>query len=121
MFNIAALKASNVAARGGGNTGTEIILCESLIDVLTFWYASYKNVTSSYGAEGFIDEHLTAFKQHHIALLLIAYDRDAVGDSAAITLSKKLIKASIDCYLINFPKGMDASSYIVSYERRVKI
>jgi DNA primase len=32
---------------------TEIILCEALIDALTFWCAGYRNVTASYGIEGF--------------------------------------------------------------------
>jgi DNA primase len=31
----------------------EIILCEALIDALTFWCAGYRNVTSAYGIEGF--------------------------------------------------------------------
>ena len=35
----------------------EVILCEALIDALTFWCAGYRNVTASYGIEGFTDEH----------------------------------------------------------------
>ena len=35
----------------------EIILCEALIDALTFWCAGYRNVTTSYGVNGFTDEH----------------------------------------------------------------
>ena len=34
----------------------EIILCEALIDALTFWCAGYRNVTSAYGMEGFTDD-----------------------------------------------------------------
>ena len=30
----------------------EIILCESLIDALTFWCAGFRNVTAAYGVEG---------------------------------------------------------------------
>ena len=41
----------------------EIILCESLIDALTFWCAGFRNVTASYGVEGFTKDHLQAFKQ----------------------------------------------------------
>ena len=39
----------------------EIILCESLIDALTFWCAGYRHVTASYGIEGFTAEMLAAF------------------------------------------------------------
>jgi len=31
----------------------EVILCESLIDALTFWSAGFRNVTASYGVQGF--------------------------------------------------------------------
>ena len=103
IFNVEAFKATK-----------EIILCESLIDALTFWCNGYRNVTASYGIEGFTKEHLVAFKQHGIERILIAYDRDKAGEDAAIKLSKKLITEGIDCYRINFPKGMDANEYALS-------
>ncbi len=89
----------------------EIILCESLIDALTFWVAGYKNVTASYGIEGFTKDHMNAFKHYQTERVLIAYDRDTAGNKAAIALADKLIKEGIDCYRIEFPKGMDANEY----------
>jgi len=89
----------------------EIILCESLIDALTFWCAGFRNVTASYGIEGFTDEHLAAFKEHDTERVLIAYDRDAAGETAAEKLSKKLIAEGLDCYRIHVPKGMDVNEY----------
>ncbi|MEJ1334505.1 MAG: CHC2 zinc finger domain-containing protein [Candidatus Sedimenticola sp. (ex Thyasira tokunagai)] len=89
----------------------EIILCESLIDALTFWVAGYRNVTASYGTSGFTDDHLAAFKQHGIKRVLIAYDRDEAGNNAAEQLAKKLIAEGIDCFRVLFPKGMDANEY----------
>jgi len=85
----------------------EIILCEALIDALTFWCAGYRNVTASYGVEGFTAEHLSAFKRHGVERVLIAYDRDDAGESAA----KKLTAEGLDCYRVLFPKGMDANEY----------
>ena len=38
----------------------EIILCESIIDALTFWCAGFRNVTASYGVNGFTDDHRAA-------------------------------------------------------------
>ncbi len=40
----------------------EIILCEALIDALTFWNAGYRNVTSCYGVNGLTEELLAALK-----------------------------------------------------------
>lgn len=89
----------------------EIILCESLIDALSFWCAGYRNVTASYGVEGFTADHLAAFKSHGIKRVLIAYDRDEAGDRAADKLSLQLNAAGLDAYRILFPKGMDANEY----------
>jgi DNA primase catalytic core len=89
----------------------EIILCEALIDALTFWCAGYRNVTSSYGIEGFTEDHLAAFKEHGTQRVLIAYDRDEAGDQGAAKVAERLMAAGIDCYRIQFPKNMDANEY----------
>jgi DNA primase len=89
----------------------EIILCEALIDALTFWCAGYRNVTAAYGTSGFTDDHLAAFKQCGVRRVLIAYDRDEAGDVGAAKLTEKLLSEGIDCYRIQFPKGMDANDY----------
>jgi DNA primase len=103
VWNIEALQASK-----------EIILCEALIDALTFWCAGYRNVTASYGIEGFTEDHLAAFKRHGTERVLIAYDRDDAGEKAAATLSEKLIAVGIECFRIHFPKGMDANEYALT-------
>ncbi len=89
----------------------EIILCESLIDAMTFWCAGFTNVTASYGVEGFTDEHMAAFGRYGIKRVLIAYDRDDAGDRAADKVAVQLIAANIECLRVQFPKGMDANSY----------
>ena len=93
------------------STTPEVVLCEALIDALTFWRAGFHNVTASYGVEGFTADHLAAFKQRRIERVLIAYDRDEAGDRAAEKLSKQLMAEGLDCYRIHFPKGMDANEY----------
>jgi DNA primase catalytic core len=100
VFNVEALSASK-----------EIILCEALIDALTFWCAGFRNVTSSYGVEGFTPDHLAAFKRYGTEHVLVAYDRDDAGNRAAEALSKKLIAEGIACSRVLFPKGMDANEY----------
>jgi len=88
----------------------DLTLC-SLIDALTFWQAGFHNVTASYGVSGFTPDHLAAFSSHGTRRVLIAYDRDAAGDKAAITLAEQLIGLGIECYRIELPKGMDANEY----------
>ena len=100
VWNVAALKASK-----------EIILCEALIDAMAFWVNGFRNVTASYGTSGFTDSHLAAFKRYKTERVLIAYDRDEAGNTAAEKLAKQLNQRGIDCFRINFPKNMDAAEY----------
>jgi DNA primase len=89
----------------------EIILCESLIDALSFWCADYRNVTASYGVNGFTEDHRQAFRRHGTKKVLIAYERDEAGEQAAAALAEELLSMGIDCYRVLFPKGMDANEY----------
>jgi DNA primase len=89
----------------------EIILCESLIDALTFWCAGFRNVTASYGVNGFTDDHRAAFQRHGVKQVWIAYDRDEAGDAAAGRLKEELEALGIGSHRVLFPKGMDANEY----------
>jgi DNA primase catalytic core len=89
----------------------EIILCEALIDALTFWCADFRNVTASYGVNGFTEDHRQAFRKQGVRKVLIAYDRDEAGEKATLELAGELVAMGIDCYRILFPKGMDANEY----------
>jgi len=100
VWNIEAFKASE-----------EIILCEALIDALTFWCAGFRHVTASYGVSGFTKDMEDAFKTNGIKRVLIAYDRDKAGDDAAQKIAERFLDAGIDCYRILFPKNMDANEY----------
>jgi DNA primase catalytic core len=105
VFKIEALTASK-----------EVILCEALIDALTFWCAGFRNVTSAYGVEGFTHDHLAAMKTYGTEHVLVAYDRDDAGDAAAEKLAKKLMAEGIACSRIQFPKGMDANEYALKVQ-----
>jgi DNA primase catalytic core len=88
-----------------------VILCEAVIDALTFWCAGFKNVTTSYGVEGFTDAHLRAFRRYGTERVLIAYDRDEAGDRAAEALAERLMNEGLECLRVVFPHGMDANEY----------
>jgi DNA primase len=89
----------------------EIILCEALIDALTFWCAGFRNVTASYGVNGFTDDHRAALKKHGTQRVTIAYDRDEAGEKAALALAEELMAAGIECFRVLFPRGCDANEY----------
>jgi DNA primase len=89
----------------------DIILCEALIDALTFWCAGYRNVTTSYGVNGFTEEHRAAFQKHGTKRIYIAYDRDEAGEGAAQEHAAQLMAMGIECFRVQFPKGQDANQY----------
>ncbi|MGH7856917.1 MAG: toprim domain-containing protein, partial [Candidatus Binatia bacterium] len=105
VWNVEALQASR-----------EIILCEALLDALTFWCAGYRNVTSAYGTEGITPDHWKAFEKYGTERVLIAYDRDDAGEKAAEKLAKELVARGIGAYRIHFPKGMDANEYALKVQ-----
>jgi DNA primase catalytic core len=100
VFNASALAAEKT-----------VILCEALLDALSFWNAGFRNVTSSYGIEGFTAAHLNAFRRHRTERVLIAYDRDEAGDRAAATLAERLMNEGLECLRVEFPHGCDANEY----------
>ena len=91
-----------------------------MLDALTFWCAGFRNVTTSYGIEGFTDEHHEAFKRFGVERVLIAYDRDDAGERAATKLAERLLAEGIGCYRIQFPRGMDANEYALKVEPATK-
>ncbi|TSJ84654.1 CHC2 zinc finger domain-containing protein [Chitinimonas sp. BJB300] len=100
---------AGLAAAGG-----EVILCEALIDAMTFWVNGLRNVTASYGVNGFTADHLAAFERHAVKRVLIAYDHDEAGDKAALALAKQLQALGLDCWRIRFPHGLDANAYALA-------
>ncbi|MCG8711043.1 toprim domain-containing protein [Brenneria sp. 4F2] len=89
-----------------------VILCESLIDAMSFWVAGYRNVTAAYGVNGFTDEMRQAFIRHGVKQVLIAYDNDPAGNDAAVRLASLLAAEGIVCFRLVFPAGMDANGYL---------
>ncbi len=98
----------------------EIILCEALIDAMTFWSAGYRNVTAAYGVEGFTEDHRAALRQYGTERVYIAYDRDEAGDRAAAKLAEELAAMGIEVLRVKFPKGMDANEYALKVQPAVQ-
>jgi DNA primase catalytic core len=92
---------------------SEIILCESIIDAMSFWVAGYKNVTAIYGTNGFTNYHLDALAKYKTKTVLLALDRDDEGEAAVKKISKKLLESEINVYRCDFPKAtVDANEYL---------
>lgn len=91
---------------------SSVVLCQSVIDALSFWCAGYRNVTATLGHKGFTDEFVEAFKSKGIEKVFIAYRRDADGDEAAEATAAKLMAEGLHCYRVQFPPGLDANEVV---------
>ena len=89
----------------------EIILCEALLDALTFWVNGLRHVTAGFGTAGFTEEMWQAFNHYAIEKVYLAYDNDQAGNQAALNLAPKFAAAGIGVYRVNFPAGMDANAF----------
>ena len=109
VWNLAGVAAATRPALGW-EPGT-VILCEALLDALTFVQAGFSHVTASYGVGGFTADHRAAFQSHGIRRVFIAYDRDDAGDQAATALAATLATEGIGCWRVRFPPGQDANAF----------
>ncbi len=100
VWNEAALKASS-----------EVILCEGLIDAMTFWCVGFRHVIAAYGCNGFTAEHLAALQYYGVKRVLIAFDRDEAGDRGAESVAGDLLEGGIEAWRVRFPQGLDANDY----------
>ncbi|MGH8758997.1 MAG: CHC2 zinc finger domain-containing protein, partial [Burkholderiales bacterium] len=95
----------------GWRDADDVILCEALLDALTFWCAGLRNVTSAYGVNGFTDELLQALIANGTRRVLIAFDADTAGDTAAEAVSERLAAHGLDSARVVFPSGLDANAF----------
>ncbi len=98
-------------AAGFSVAGGELIVCESLIDALTFWRYGLRHVTATFGADGMTDELHAAITSAGVQRVLIAYDRDDAGDRGAEALADRLGGEGIECFRVLFGAGQDANGF----------
>jgi DNA primase catalytic core len=89
----------------------EVILCEAVIDALTFWENGFKNVTTAYGVEGFSEELEEALIAAKVERVFLAFDRDEAGEMGAEKVAARLMARGVECRRVLFPHGQDANEY----------
>ena len=94
----------------------EIILCEAIIDALTFWCAGFRHVTAAYGVEGFTEEMENAIVAAKVERVFIAFDRDEAGERGAEKVAARLMARGVECFRVQFPHGQDANEYALKVQ-----
>ena len=101
-------------ARALAGCDGELVVCESLIDALTFWRHGLRHVTAAFGADGFTEELHKALSEAGVQRVLIAFDRDEAGERGAAALADRLGGDGVECFRVLFPAGQDANSFATS-------
>ena len=92
----------------------EVILCESVIDALTFVRHGVEGATCIFGTQGFTDELFEAIRTANLDAVRIAYDADDSGEKAAKRDAERLQKIGVACYRVRLPLGEDPNSFALS-------
>jgi len=110
VFNLEVLKASD-----------EWILCQSLIDALTFWCAGFRNVTTSYDLHKLPEELIHAISVYQPKRLLIAFEATERGEKVVLSVNKQLDALNVERYQIELPKGMDVNEVAVKHDKHQQV
>jgi DNA primase catalytic core len=94
----------------------EWILCESIIDALSLWVHGFTHVTASYGARGFTPDHWALLRAVKPERVVIAYDNDEAGNSAANELAQRLEPEGIAAWRVELPPNTDVNDVLKSAE-----
>ncbi len=89
----------------------EIILCESVLDALTFWCAGFRNVTCSFGAGNIGEDVWRLFHDVRPSRVILAQDNDPAGNDAARKLAPRLGELGIGVRRVQLPPGCDINAF----------
>jgi DNA primase len=93
----------------------EVVLCESILDALSFHQAGIGTAIPLYGTNGFTPDHFDTLKRERVQRVILALDNDDAGSKATASLKEKLTAAGIAVRVVSFPSGIkDANDLLVS-------
>jgi DNA primase catalytic core len=87
--------------------GGDWIVCEALLDALTLWCHGWRNVTASYGVNGFGPDHWALLTERKPDRVVIAYDADTAGHAQAAALARELAAQGVAVWRATVPEGKD--------------
>lgn len=98
-------------------TDSKVILCESILDALTFHSHGIENAIAVYSAGGLKTEFVRQLANSSVRKVMIAYDSDEAGDKGAAKAGKALRSHGILPYRLGLAKGMDVNAVAVQADK----
>lgn len=91
----------------------KIILCESILDALTFHSHGFDNAVAVYSAGGLKPDFVAQIADSSVRKVMIAYDADKAGDEGALKAAESLRSHGILSYRLCLPSNMDVNGVAV--------
>lgn len=91
----------------------KVILCESILDALSFHSHGFENAIAVYSAGGLKPEFVRQLAESSVRKVMIAYDSDKAGDAGALRAAKLLRESGILPYRLGLPPGMDVNALVM--------
>ncbi len=85
----------------------EVIVCEGIVDALTLWCSGFRNVIAPGHAAGFGADLPAVLAEARVRRVLVGFDADGDGDTAADALAAELLAAGVECYRLHLAPGSD--------------
>lgn len=90
-----------------------LIVCEGVMDVISFYKAGFEKVVATLGT-AFTNQQIQLIKRLNCPVVL-AYDGDKAGKKATYTNGKLLIKENIKVSVINNSTPLDPDDFLIKY------
>jgi DNA primase len=92
------------------------LLCESILDALSFWVHDWHHVTASYGTNGFTPDHWKLLRDLRPDKIVLCYDNDEAGNKAANELAQQLEPEGFEAWRVELPAHSDVNDLIRATE-----
>jgi DNA primase len=103
------------------STFDSLILCESLIDALTFFRYGFENVTSAFGTNGYTEEIHRFICSGRYRQVVIAFDNDEAGNKSALEVVQRLNEEGVECKRLRLPVGYDVNQLAVEVDEEAQV
>ena len=90
-----------------------VIVCEGIVDALSWWCHGFVNVTALAGPGGLDDEMITALTECNVGSVVLAFDNDDAGNAGAKEAAARLANVGVSVSRVALPAGCDVNDVVV--------
>ena len=90
-----------------------VVICEGIVDALSWWSHGFENVTAAAGPDGLDDELVEALAERNVGTVVLSFDNDAAGNTGVRAATARLAKAGVSMSRVVLPAGCDVNDFVV--------